>query len=80
MKTEWALICIHDGNFRTTTKSSPLDLVGKGELLTFRTKKEAVSFIKSNFSWALTPIKVYYSPSRWLNGDNYYHIVQFNRD
>ena len=74
MKTEWALICVHDGKFRTDRYLKPLNLITKGELLVFKTKKEAEDYVHSNFKWALMPIKVYAQPSKWDGKDNYYHI------
>jgi len=55
----YTLLSIHSGKVKTINNELLyINEVVNNNLLTFKTKKEAINYIKKHLSWALSPIKV----------------------
>ena len=62
----FALMTIHTGELKLkNNESAYINNIEDGDLLTFKTKKEAIIYINSRLAWALKPIKIINKKGTW---------------
>lgn len=76
MKNKFALMVIHTGEVKLkNSESCFINNVKKGDLLTFKTKKEALIFITEKLFWALKVVKVKEINNKWHNQETFYQFI-----
>lgn len=70
IKTHYALMVVHTGEVKMRNQYfNHINKVKKGDLLTFKRKKDALDYINNHLSWALMPVKVLERNNRWEGED-----------
>ncbi len=74
----YTLLSIHSGKVKTINNELLyINEVTNNNLLTFKTKKEAINYIKNNLCWALSPIKVHKNLIK-VHGNMQYYSFNIN--
>ena len=74
-KTSYTLFSVHTGKVKT--KNGDTDFINNiknGDLLTFKLKRDAISYIKLHNAWALQPIKIVERSTKWHGQTTYYRF------
>jgi hypothetical protein len=72
----WGLMSIWTGEVKLKSGDIlNLCLVKKGDLMSFKKKKDAVDYRNSKCAWALKPMKIHFEVTYWNSEEVFYHFI-----
>jgi hypothetical protein len=74
----YTLLSVHTGKVKTNSNQLLyIDEVKNNDLLTFKTKKQAINFVRLKLCWALVPIKATHQQQK-VHGKTQYYQFDLN--